>query len=184
LVVNQMLKICDFGISRKRKSLEQTHTMVTRVALSFVWSAPEQQKQKAVSPRNDCYSFGVILYWMIALNPGDVLADCAGKISDYDQIPGKLLQALDDGAARAGCPPVLLDLCRRCLSLDPKLRPADGREILEILDSSCSDNILVRGPMTTKSATTSMLTKSSASGTEKKDETEFISGGETSYVQQ
>ena len=145
LMTNSILKICDFGISRKKRSMEQTHTVVTRVALSYVWSAPEQQKNREVSPRNDCYSFGAILFWMIAMPPANVLADSNKPGMDATEIPKMLIQALDDGAARDGCPEILLNLCRRCLNVDPKLRPADGREILSILDGGCLNNELVRG---------------------------------------
>ena len=60
-----------------------------------------------------------------------------------------LLQALDDGGARSGCPEFLSALCRKCLQKEPKDRPADGTEILKIVQEGLvHTNELVRGVST------------------------------------
>ena len=111
--------------------------------------------------------------------PSHVLAEST-RLTDADQIPQKLLQALDDGAVRGGCPPVLEKLCRRCLSIDPRKRPADGAEILRILDGECETSELVRGVTTSKSSSSSSNNTGGGGGTAT---TEMVAGNyDTSYV--
>ncbi len=70
------------------------------------------------------YSFGAVLFHMISGTPPWQGA------SNTTVVIGNLATTL---RPRAGCPPFLVELCRRCLDHDANKRPKDGAALLALL---------------------------------------------------
>lgn len=109
-----MPRICDFGHAAVRSHPSPHHRCGTPH-----WAAPEVLRSEALGPAADIYSFGVIVWEMLAqklphkgLSFGQVLASVgwAGWSVDMSQLPE--------------VPPELRGLIKRCLSFLPSERPS------------------------------------------------------------
>jgi len=139
-------KILDFGLARfsEREEIprEDQSEVVTAECVTTPgtiigtvgYMAPEQVRGKKTDPRSDVFSFGVILYEMLAGRrpfQGRSEADVLASILKED--PPSINQA------DAYVPPVLEALVRRCLNKDPARRYASGREVWRALDAATGD---------------------------------------------
>ncbi len=144
LTPDERIKILDFGLAKvlatgdsnpDRSSAGVTEwptisTDQTRVGAflgTVGYMSPEQARGKAVDRRTDIWSFGCILYEMLAgvpPFPGETVADRIGAILHLEPAWSLLPPAT---------PPAIRDLLRRCLEKDPKRRLRDvGDARLEV----------------------------------------------------
>jgi Tol biopolymer transport system component len=119
LQADGQVKILDFGLSKILSSPEQTDggDAATRSGLTHTgivvgtaaYMSPEQARGAAIDQRSDIFSFGCVLYEMLAgarafagKTPGDVLASILARDPDLDALP-------------ANVHPDIRELVRRCL---------------------------------------------------------------------
>jgi serine/threonine protein kinase len=96
------------------------------------FTSPEQARgdRQAVDERSDVFGLGALLCFMLTGQPPYTGADesevrqkaCAADLADAHR-----------RLVRCGTEPALTSLCRRCLSFDPKDRPADALEVAKVL---------------------------------------------------
>jgi Tol biopolymer transport system component len=134
------VKVLDFGLAKLEPdpaSIDATDAADTRsdptlgrVLGTTGYMSPEQARGLAVDRRTDIWSFGCVLYQMLAGRP----PFAAGTNSD---VLADILKTEPDWTRLAGMPPPILRLVRRCLRKEQHLRLrdiADARfEIEEVL---------------------------------------------------
>ncbi len=126
------VKILDFGLARRVATDGgdgETVSHVTeegRVLGTPAYMSPEQARGGAVDRRSDVFSFGVVLYEMIAgARPfgGAATMDVLVALSRDEPSPPSDLAP--------GIPAALDRLVMDCLAKVPSLRPADGRALVD-----------------------------------------------------
>jgi serine/threonine protein kinase len=123
LTGNDEPKISDFGMSR---IVEKTGEGKTKTNIGPIrWMAPESIAQQIYSPKSDVWSFGIVVYEIVArrephtdVNPLEV----GLFIRDQYLTPKIPVQ----------CPPVLRELMQLCWQTDPNKRPS-FKEICQML---------------------------------------------------
>jgi hypothetical protein len=125
-----LVKVLDFGISCSVSGDEEATARSTELVGTPAYIAPERiRSNEQRDPRSDVYSFGAVAFHLLTgrnvfegASPAELIyqALTAGRPS-ASQIRGSLL------------PEPLESLIRSCLSLDPESRPADFREVGELL---------------------------------------------------
>ncbi|EYF00158.1 serine/threonine-protein kinase [Chondromyces apiculatus] len=126
------VKLLDFGIS-KYAAGNQVHKTATGVVLgSIAYMSPEQIRSDPLDPRTDLWSFGVVLFEMLAgarpfQGPDhDILAAILTRTPpDLTQ----LVRGIDPGFAA---------LVKACLQRDRSLRPPSASELAARLDAFTS----------------------------------------------
>lgn len=121
-------KVLDFGLAR----LMDDGTRLTAAGMApgtLAYMSPEQLKGQDADARSDIYSFGAVLYEMLAGHP---------------PFEGKTQKIVTAAALRGGAPPLhqfvhevpkeLSDLIERMMSVEPAGRPESARSVLEQLD--------------------------------------------------
>src|SRR5262249_50149634 len=81
--------------------------------------SPEQARGQPVDKRTDIWAFGCVLFEMCALQPpfaGATVSDTLAAVIEREP---------DRALLRAGTPPAVVRVLRRCLTKDPKLRLRD-----------------------------------------------------------
>ncbi len=130
----QTAKLLDFGIARVgeadpvRAELNALRTQVGQVLGTPRYMSPEQALGLAVDQRSDLFSFGAVLYEMLAGRPafdGASLATLALQITREKTPP--LAVSLPD------CPKGLQYLVDRLLAKEPARRFAHGRDVAALL---------------------------------------------------
>jgi len=124
---DEQVKVLDFGLAKAIESeqsavdtnsptLSMRATQMGVILGTAAYMSPEQAKGARVDHRSDIFSFGVVLYEMLAGRrpfqgdtAGDVLASVIVRDADLDSLP-------------AAVPLRLRDLLRRCLEKQPKRR--------------------------------------------------------------
>jgi eukaryotic-like serine/threonine-protein kinase len=123
-------KLTDFGIARS--SRETTMTEAGACLGTAGYMAPEQALgETSVGPAADVYSFGVILFQMLAGRlpfEADSPLELALK---HRMSPPPAAQTL-----RPDAPPDLTMLAAHALKKDPAARPQDGTSLLDALDGA------------------------------------------------
>jgi tRNA A-37 threonylcarbamoyl transferase component Bud32 len=124
LLSGKVPKISDFGMSRK---LEATNQQSASGVGPVCWMAPESIQSRNYSTMTDIWTFGVVLYEIVARQApyeGENIMEVALQIRDsglHPTIPKE-------------CPPLFREIMERCWNLDPTLRPT-ASDICQILDT-------------------------------------------------
>ncbi|KAK4749129.1 hypothetical protein SAY87_026578 [Trapa incisa] len=111
---NWVVKVCDFGLSRRKHS---TFLSSRSTAGTAEWMAPEVLRNEPSNEKCDVYSFGVILWELFTMqqpwggmNPMQVVGAVGYQHRRLD-IPDDM-------------DPVIADIIRNCWETDPRLRPS------------------------------------------------------------
>ena len=139
------VKVLDFGLAKawggdlgtggssidlsQSPTLARTGTLAGVILGTAAYMSPEQASGKAVDKRADIWSFGVVLFEMLAgqslfsgETASEVMASVIKEEPSWDSLP-------------ASCPPAIARLLRRCLRKRPRERLQDiGDARLEIQD--------------------------------------------------
>jgi eukaryotic-like serine/threonine-protein kinase len=139
------VKVLDFGLAKawggdlgpggsaidlsQSPTLARTGTLAGVILGTAAYMSPEQASGKAVDKRADIWSFGVVLFEMLAgrslftgETASEVMASVIKEEPAWDSVP-------------ASCPPAIARLLRRCLRKRPRERLQDiGDARLEIQD--------------------------------------------------
>ncbi len=122
-------KILDFGLAKGAGEPEEDSLTAHGAVLgTFHAMSPEQASGEAVDARSDLFSFGVLLYEMLAgRSPfrGAGAADTIRRVLTHEPPPL--------GALRPDLPPELTRLVDRLLAKDREARPASAGEVSAIL---------------------------------------------------
>ncbi|OVE79613.1 hypothetical protein BVY01_01965 [bacterium I07] len=121
-----LVKVMDFGLAKITGQTQLTRTGSTLGTLSYM--SPEQIQGKQVDRRSDIFSFGVVLYEMLAGQlpfKGEYEAAVTYSIVNKEPYP---LEEL-----RSNLSPVLLSLVNRILEKDPDVRIQSMKKIKTIL---------------------------------------------------
>ena len=125
------IKVLDFGIARRiRTDLplaeagETTHlTQAGALVGTGPYMSPEQIRGGRADVRSDIWSFGCLMYELLAGRAAfarETLADTLSAVIEHDP---------DLGALPAATPSAIRDLARRCLNKNPADRPRSAAEI-------------------------------------------------------
>lgn len=120
-----VVKMMDFGLPQEGGMWERAREAG---AATPEYRAPEQLRGDIPDERSDIWTFGLILYEMLTgIMPfrGERLA---GRMSAI--VAGDLPET---GEVRSDVPGSLAHLCKRCLSIDPGLRPQSMNEVQSLL---------------------------------------------------
>ena len=120
ITAEDVLKICDFGISR-----DLTSTTMTDMKGTFKWLAPEVFKEEKLSYKSDIFAFAIIVWEMVKCE---------------EPYKGMKIEAVMYGVCHKGlrpeipanCQPFLKDLMEKCWHADRHMRPAIG-EVIQTL---------------------------------------------------
>ena len=127
------IKILDFGLAKLTQADFESHTSLPTVTsateLGLVmgtigYMSPEQLRGKKVDARSDIFSFGAVLYEMLAQKKafqGETGADVSSAI--LHQQPAELTQANQEIS------PALDHIVHHCLEKDPVLRFQSARDL-------------------------------------------------------
>lgn len=132
-------KIADFGIARLVGSgtLTETGTLLGTAA----YISPEQAQGLPATTASDVYSYGVILYRLLARRlPFESDSPMELARMHIQEPPFPLSEA------RPSAPPVLAALAEASLAKDPEARPADGGELVAALSSDEPTRVLPPAP--------------------------------------
>ncbi len=125
LDLRQNIFLADFGLAR----------LVTTSTLAFhtghgtpPYAPPEQVLSKAITPRSDIFSFGIMLYEMFTgqLPWGGKKQLGMEQTHSKQEIP-------DPREFNENLPDQLVDVLKRVTSADPQLRPRSANEVMKML---------------------------------------------------
>jgi len=130
---DRRLKILDFGLAKQLgaagdASLSTADTLPGTILGTVGYMAPEQLRGQEVDARADLFSFGAVLYEMLAGSRA------FGDATAAETMSAILVQEPPALPAARAVPAALEQLARRCLQKDRSARPADGRELCACLD--------------------------------------------------
>ncbi len=127
------IKMLDFGVAKIKRDGEAQNTVETKAGLivgSLRYISPEQVENGEITPRTDIYSFGCVVFEMLAgrrVFEYPSPADCAiAHITEEPKPPTV------NGVVLAG---PLVDFIMRCLSKKQPGRPAHAREAITLLQA-------------------------------------------------
>jgi serine/threonine-protein kinase len=136
------VKLLDFGLAKAfalgtaspdislSPTLDADPTRQGVVLGTASYMSPEQARSRALDARSDLWSFGCVLYEMLAGKKafdGESLSDILVAILDREP---------DWAALPPATPPPLRDLLKRLLQKDPAQRPGDVRETRALLEAA------------------------------------------------
>jgi tRNA A-37 threonylcarbamoyl transferase component Bud32 len=129
--LGDMVKVLDFGIACASSPMTEDFTHSVELVGTPAYIAPERVRApQSLDPRSDIYSFGAVAFNLLT-----------GRNVFEGQGPAELIYQVmtaprpSPSQLRGSLVPIPLEqLVRDCLSIEPEHRPADFRQILEILD--------------------------------------------------
>ena len=136
--------IMDFGISRSVSASTGTATQMGAVLGTLEYMAPEQAQGVAVDHRADIYSFGLVMYDMLAGRQRIALRDnnaMSEMMSRMQQGP-TALRSLDPSV-----PEPFARIIERCLTALPDARYQATTELVKDLESLTPDGHLLQIPI-------------------------------------
>jgi serine/threonine protein kinase len=155
------VKILDFGVAKlqapadESRSIESMTTVTKQGAMigTVAYMSPEQLRGKPVDHRSDIFSFGAILYEMMAGSRafgGETEVDTMTAVLREEPASGNL--------AEAAIPPGYQDIVKHCLEKDPENRFQSAKDLAFALQtlSGSSPARAVPSPKT-KTRTTRVL---------------------------
>ena len=132
-----LVKLLDFGLAKLTVAADAAgvaatmagpQTALGSIAGTVRYMSPEQARGQAVDARSDVFSFGVVLYELLAGRvPHDGATSTDVLVAVLQQRPAPVSDY------RADTPPDLQALVARCLEKDPHLRPASATEVAAAL---------------------------------------------------
>ncbi len=126
------LKITDFGIA-KGAGTETTGVGVLLGTASYV--SPEQVRGQSATPASDWYSFGCVLYELLAGTP-----PFTGP--DVESVMRQHLDAAPEPISRADVEPPLANLVLQLLAKNPKDRPSSATDVTALLTAAPTTQVL------------------------------------------
>jgi eukaryotic-like serine/threonine-protein kinase len=132
-------RVTDFGIAKALGQSSRTAAGVIKGKISY--AAPEQLRFEPLDRRSDLFSFGIVLYELVAsAHPFGTDPTSRARAMLHGEVP-------DLGVVREDAPPPLVELMYELLAGDPALRPPDARAVQRRLDALVSDLAIVEGPL-------------------------------------
>lgn len=116
-----LVRLTDFGIAKARGS-DKTSTGLLKGKLGYM--APEQLQFEHPTQKSDLFSFGVVLYEMLA---GRRLYKGEDNVAVAKMIVRAPVPDLSE--VREGLPAPLIELCTTLLQKDPEAREVSAREV-------------------------------------------------------
>jgi serine/threonine-protein kinase len=117
-------KLTDFGLAASAESVSGEHAL----AGSLLYQAPEQLAGGTLSVRTDVYALGLLLYLLLTGRRPFAASD-RGELLRLQ----RETRPVQPSALVAGVPPAVDQLVLRCLSPDPRDRPASAHEVWRTL---------------------------------------------------
>ncbi len=154
-------KILDFGLAKPTvgmqfdgedgatQSVSAELTKVGKILGTVSYMSPEQVRGEPVDTRSDIFSFGILLYRMVA---GELPFSSPTQVSTL----AKILESIPEppSARNVDVPPELERIIDKCLQKDPDDRYQDTRDLVVDLrnlrrqfDSGVSRSISITGPV-------------------------------------
>ncbi|MBI4865234.1 MAG: serine/threonine protein kinase [Candidatus Riflebacteria bacterium] len=126
------VRVIDLGLARS--VTEETNiTQLGQTVGTFAYMAPEQMLAEQPTERCDVYSFGLLLYELMVERPM-FGANIPHGVSPFTRLRGET-------PSPPSCVPYHISkLIRRCVSMDPAARPANGMELVESLAEAARAN--------------------------------------------
>ena len=139
------MKILDFGLAKQMgaaadATLSTADTLPGTILGTVGYMAPEQLRGQEVDARADLFSFGAVLYEMLAGSRA------FGDATVAETMSAILLQEPPPLPAARAVPAALEQLVRRCLRKDRSARPAHGRELCACLDQLVQASAPIQAP--------------------------------------
>jgi eukaryotic-like serine/threonine-protein kinase len=138
ITADGVVKVLDFGLAKHREdaasaelqTMTAEHTATGAIIGTAAYMSPEQARGWPVDRRTDIWSFGCVLFEMLAG------VRVFGASTQADTIAAVLEREVDWTALPSSTPPSVVRLLRRCLARDAKLRLRDiGDAHLELQDA-------------------------------------------------
>jgi eukaryotic-like serine/threonine-protein kinase len=141
------VKLLDFGLAKIEKPFTTDHTTVAQgltaqgsIVGTLLYMSPEQLNGLEAGPRSDIFSFGLVLYEMIA---GSRAFEGATPASVIAAILERPAPSIADVA-----PPALDRVLKRCLEKDPENRWQTARDLRAALELATQPSTPVAGRAT------------------------------------
>ena len=135
---NFVAKTTDFGVSKTRTELDQTHvSTVVKGTLGYL--DPEYVIRGKLIEKSDAYSFGVVLFEVLCARPALYLSEMMSS-DDETQKMGQLEQIVDPAIAAKIRPESLRmfgETAMKCLAPSSKNRPSMGDVLWKLEYALC-----------------------------------------------
>ena len=144
----EVCKVLDFGIAKVLTQADGVDALETQAGTVFGtprYMSPEQAQGKALDPRSDLYSLGVLLYHMLTGQPPYTDRDAVVVMAHHIKSAPK---PIGEVAPAAEVPRGLEALVMRAMAKSPEDRPQSAGEFIQALDYFAADAGLGTGELT------------------------------------